>query len=182
MKMTILDGDPRGPGTPLDGALEVLATRARARGDSCERLRLSQLEIHECIGCFDCWLKTPGLCRLRDDGRRVVEAVAGAELVVFAAPMRMGFTSGLLKRGMDRLIPLLLPYIQVMDGECHHTMRNGRGFDVGLLVERCDATDQELQATEHLYRRIAKNMQGELAWMDLAGASRKEELHALDAR
>jgi multimeric flavodoxin WrbA len=182
MRIAILDGDARGPGTPLDVAIEGLTTRTRARGGSCERLRLAQLAIHECVGCFDCWLKTPGLCRLRDDGRRVVEATAGADLVVFAAPMRMGFTTGLLKRATDRLIPLLLPYIQVVDGECHHTMRNGRGFDLGLLVERCDATDQELQVTEHLYRRIAKNMQGELAWMELAGASRKEELHAMDAR
>jgi multimeric flavodoxin WrbA len=163
MKIAIFDGDPRGRGTPLDVELGALLEQAKARGDRCERLRLAELEIHPCVGCFQCWVKDPGRCRLRDDGGRLAAAVAGVDLLVFAAPMRMGFVTSLLKRAQDRVIPNVLPYVEVVEGECHHPVRY-HGFDVALLVERGDATAEEIAATIQIYRRFAKNTRGQFAW------------------
>jgi hypothetical protein len=181
MKIAVLDGETRGAGTALDRAVEGLMAQAAARGDPCLRLPLRDLDVNQCVGCFDCWLKTPGICRLQDDGGRLAAASAWCELMVFASPMRMGFTNAVLKRATDRLIPAVLPYIRVVGGECHHTQRNGRGFDLALLLERGDASDEELRATEGVYRRLAKNVGGELAWVRLAG-DHQEDRHAMDAR
>jgi hypothetical protein len=112
-------------------------------------------------------------------------------LVVFAAPMRMGFVASLLKRANDRALPILLPYVDVMGGECHHFVRY-HALDVALLVERGDATADELAATERIYQRLAKNMSGQFAWFKMVEAacagelvstdnSRKEQSHALGA-
>lgn len=190
MRMTILDGDPRPFGTPLDRELTTLALQAKARGDACERVRLATLKLHQCVGCFHCWVKTPGRCRLNDDGNRVLAAIADADLLVFAAPMRMGFVASLLKRANDRIVPVVLPYVAVKDGECHHTMRY-HPFDLALIVERGDATAEELAATERIYARLAKNVLGKLAWFKVVEAGnceavidhtrpQKEQSHALD--
>jgi multimeric flavodoxin WrbA len=181
MKIAVLDGETRGAGTALDRAIEGLMTQAAARGDACLRLPLSHLDIHQCVGCFDCWIKTPGICRLQDDGSRLAAASAWCDLMVFASPMRMGFTNALLKRATDRLIPAMLPYIRVVGAECHHTLRYDRGFDLALLLERGDASDEEIRVTEGVYRRLAKNVDGELAWVRLAGDD-QEGGHAMDAR
>ncbi len=180
MRTAILDGDPRGPGTPLERALSQWVQESQERGDACEWLHLRELEVHQCVGCFDCFVKTPGRCRLRDDGARLVAAAAQADLLVFAAPMRMGFTSALLKRATDRVVPILLPYVEIVDGECRHPMRYGRGIDLGLVVERGDATLDELAATEAIYRRLAKNVRGRLAWVVQVTEGYKEARRALD--
>ncbi len=183
MHVTVLDGDSRAPGTPLDRAIAELVVAFGARGDGCERLRLSQMRLGQCVGCFDCWVKTPGRCRLRDDGPALHRALARSDLVVFASPMRVGFTSALLKRATDRCIPILLPFIDVVGGECHHALRYGHPVDLALLVERGDATEAELDATERIYRRLAKNLHGSLAWLRFAGVTNdasKEAAHALD--
>jgi hypothetical protein len=179
MQIAIFDGDARAPGSALDRELALFIEQAAARGDRCERLRLASLKLHQCVGCFDCWVKTPGRCRLRDDGGQLVAALVRADLVVFAAPMRMGFVVSLLKRANDRSIPVLLPYIDVTGGECHNFLRY-HALDVALLVERGDATAEELGATERIYRRLAKNMSGKFAWFKVVEEARTEELVSTD--
>jgi multimeric flavodoxin WrbA len=180
MRIAVFDGDPRGFGTPLDRAIVHFVAEAEARGDSVERVNLRDHRFFQCVGCFDCWLRTPGRCRLRDDGDRLVAAIVDVDLLVFASPLIMGFTSALLKRANDRLLPFLLPYIRVVDGECHHLMRYGHGLDLALLLERGDATDAELEATLAVYRRFVKNIDGKLAWVREA-AEKEGGLRALDA-
>ena len=179
MRIANFDGDARGPGSALDREITLFIEEAAACGDRCERLRLADLKLHQCVGCFDCWVKTPGRCRLRDDGARLVAALVRADVVVFAAPMRMGFVASLLKRANDRAIPILLPYIDVMGGECHHLVRY-HALDVALLVERGDATAEELAATERIYKRLAKNMSGKFVWFKMVEAARTEELVSTD--
>ncbi len=177
MRITVLDGDPRSPGSSLDRAIEATMAAASLRGDTCERLRLAPLKIHQCVGCFDCWLKTPGQCRLRDEGSMIVRAAVDSDLLVFASPMRMGFTSSLLKRASERLLPFLLPELLVWEGECRHPLRYGRPLDIAVLVEGGDSTPEELQVVETIYRRVAKNVYGKFLWFKIA---EKEAPHALD--
>jgi hypothetical protein len=181
MRISVLDANTQGSGTPLDGAIERFIATAQAQGDHCERVRLAGLKIHQCVGCFDCWMKRPGRCRLRDDGAQIVAAVAQSELLVFASTIHMGFTSALLKRATDRIVPLLTPYIELLEGECHHSMRYGRGLDVALLLERNDASDEDLRVVANVYGRLARNIRGKLAWVQMADAS-EEKHHAMDAR
>ncbi|RCV65217.1 hypothetical protein C5S53_04795 [Methanophagales archaeon] len=57
----------------------------------------------------------------------------------------MGFPSAVLKIAMDKLIPLLLPYIKLVDNtECHHEKRYDKEYPlIGLLIEKGDDTDSE---------------------------------------
>ena len=175
MHIVIFDGDPRPRGTALDAALLRYAAEVVANGNRCERVRLADLTFHECVGCFDCWLKTPGRCRLRDDGEQLVAAMVRADLLVHAAPMRVGFVSSLLRRSHDRVIPFLLPYTRLVEGECHHRMRY-HALDIALWLERGDSSPDELAITRRIYHRLAKNTAGKLAWCKVMDAMGTREL------
>ncbi|AOY77702.1 flavodoxin family protein [Clostridium formicaceticum] len=45
---------------------EILAEK----GYEVESILLHQKKIGECMGCFGCWVKTPGICVIDDYGRK----------------------------------------------------------------------------------------------------------------
>src|SRR5262245_51471260 len=44
---------------------EAVASDLAASGWSVERVHLRDVLITHCKGCFDCWVKTPGICATR---------------------------------------------------------------------------------------------------------------------
>lgn len=96
-----------------------------------------------CIGCFGCWVKTPGACVLpRDAGADYYEAMHGADFVVTLTRITWGGYSTAIKSYTDRLLPLLLPDFRIVNGEMHHKLRYGRlptflsvGFGAGSKAE-----------------------------------------------
>ena len=68
----------------------------------------------------------------------------------------MGFTSALLKKATDKLIPLLLPYFDFNNSEVHHIGRYEIFPLIGVLLEQSDDTDKEdLDIVNGIYSRIA---------------------------
>lgn len=121
-------------------------------------LTLNQLNIDYCTGCWSCWWKTPGRCALKDDGETVFRHIIQSDFVLFAAPLKAGFPSAILKTITDRLVVLLHPYITLIDGECHHHRRYDSYPLFGLLLEKeadTDATDVGI--VNHIYDRFAIN-------------------------
>ncbi len=103
---------------------------------------------------------------MRDDSALVCRAVINSDLTIFASPVIMGYTSALLKKAQDRLLPLLRPYLEVHQGEMHHRARYDRRPRLALLVEPEPDTDAEDIAIiiEGVYRRNAINLQSSLAF------------------
>jgi hypothetical protein len=155
--ITILDGSlPENPKT-FYPVYEHLKENPRNAKD-IKYYPLSQMEIKQCIGCWNCWWKTPGLCTLVDDAEQVVESVINSDLIIFASPIVAGFTSSVLKRMQDRLIVLIHPYIQLIQGECHHRKRYDKYPDFALLLEKePDTDDDDIEIITDIYKRIALN-------------------------
>jgi multimeric flavodoxin WrbA len=99
-------------------------------------------------------VKTPGTCLIDDDGRAVAEAVARSHLVVFLTPVTFGGYSSVLKRAVDRLIPLGLPFFRNIGGEIHHPPRYPRS--AAFLAVGVDLTEDE-QAAEIFRRLVVRN-------------------------
>ena len=100
------------------------------------QLDLRDLPLKYCIGCFDCWTKTPGICASDQASRELGRAVINSDFTLWAAPLKMGFPSALLKMGFDKHLPLIHPYMVVAQCEAHHLKRYERYSRVGLLVEK----------------------------------------------
>jgi hypothetical protein len=56
--------------------------------------------------------------------------------VLWAAPLKMGFPSSLLKMALDKHLPLIHPYMLVDHGEAHHRKRYAHYPRIGLLLEK----------------------------------------------
>ena len=113
-----------------DGAgeiLEALLNELENRGEDVQTFRLRDFKkMGSCIGCFACWLKTPGICVERDEGRAIAEAVVRSDTVILLAPVTFGGYSSEIKKAQDRWIPLILPDFGVYHGEIHHKPRYSR--------------------------------------------------------
>ena len=104
-------------------ARDAVARELAARGDAVALHDVTMLDIGACVGCFDCWTATPGRCRFRDDGDRLVREVVNAGLLVLVGPVTFGGYPARLKRAVDRLLPVLSPMLARREGEVHRRAR-----------------------------------------------------------
>lgn len=161
MNITILNGSPQ-PGA-LDAYLAELKPALEAGGHSVTQLDLRDLTLRYCVGCWGCWVKTPGECSNRDDSPEMGRAVINADFVLWAAPLKMGFPSELLKRANDKHLPLIHPYMEVDQGEAHHLKRYPRYPRLGLLLEpEADTDARDLQIVTDIHCRTALNFKTRL--------------------
>lgn len=115
MRITILNGEPD-PATPFQQYVLDVARQLAASGHTVTTLDLRELDLKGCSGCFGCWVKTPGECVKRDGSAQLCRAVIRADLAVLASPVTMGYTSTLLKRATDQMIPLIHPFFVIEGG------------------------------------------------------------------
>ena len=141
MKITILNGNPQP--APFEQYLARLTSQLQASGHSVDLVNLREVSLRYCVGCFGCWVKTPGECSSRDASAEMDRAVIQSDFTLWAAPLKMGFPAELLKMAMDKHIPLIHPHIEVDQGEAHHKALYPKSPRLGLLVENESSTDQE---------------------------------------
>lgn len=164
MKVLAINGSPRGSkGNTHIMVSEILAGMIDS-GASTENILLSTKKIHNCMGCFTCWTKTPGKCAIKDDMEELLAKQNDADILIYASPLYVDNITGLLKNFMDRSIPMALPYFNKdANGECRHQMRNNRPSPKLVVVSNCGFPEREhFQVVSHLFRRVARNMSSEV--------------------
>ena len=102
---------------------DVLERESGKRGFTVTAFDLDSMEIKPCRGCFACWVKHPGTCAIRDDEERILRAVVRSEILVWLTPITFGGYSSALKKALDRIIPISLPFFIKSHGEIHHPPR-----------------------------------------------------------
>jgi multimeric flavodoxin WrbA len=103
-----------------------LVSALAGRGWEVERIRLRDLTIAYCKGCFGCWVKTPGVCPTRDDAGLVTRTFVRSDLAVLLTPVVFGGYSSELKKALDRSAGIVLPFFMRIHGEVHHKPRYQR--------------------------------------------------------
>jgi hypothetical protein len=98
-----------------------------------------------------------------------------ADLLLLASPMTMGFTTALLKRAADQMVPLIHPYFVVEGGEIHHLARYAHYPVFALLLGAGPDSDAEdVEITRTMWARMARNMKSRLAWSAIADRAAEE--------
>lgn len=114
---------------------------------------LSALKIADCVGCFGCWTRTPGRCVIRDDATRVYPLIARSDEVIYVSRIRYGGYDTVMKRMLERAIPVQQAFIRIYRGETHHLQR-----DVAPKRATIVAYGAEDEAERSLFERlVARN-------------------------
>jgi multimeric flavodoxin WrbA len=181
VNILILNGNPDPARRDFDRYIEELIHILRIK-HTIVPLTLRDLEVKHCTGCRGCWVKTPGECVFHDAGNDICRHYIHSDFILFASPVRAGFTSSLLKRACDRLIPLLHPHFEIVSGEAGHKARYDTYPKIGLLLEKSKATDKEdLRIITDIYRRLAIHFKTTLSFVKLTSDPAKEVAHAINA-
>ena len=132
----------------------VIAGRLQSSGWNVARMLLKEQKIASCRGCFSCWTRSPGVCVIDDDGRRVAKAAMQCDLMVWLTPVTFGGYSSELKKALDRLIPNLLPYFTLINGEIHHVPRYEKYPDLAVVGV---AQEHDAEAEQTFVRLASRN-------------------------
>ena len=154
----ILDGGT-GDGADTRGLSTIAESVLRREGWQVTDLTLREIDIAPCLGCFGCWIKTPGVCVIDDAGRDIARRMVQSDLVVYLTPITFGGYSSELKKALDRSISNISPFFRLVKGEVHHAKRYARYprlAGIGLCSNgRADLEEEELFET--LIHRTAIN-------------------------
>lgn len=95
----------------------------KSAGAKVEVIYLQELKINPCLGKLICWIKTPGICCQNDDMTELLSKLKRADIWVLASPLYWDGVTGKLKNMLDRLLPMLEPFIELENGHCRHMLR-----------------------------------------------------------
>ncbi len=123
MKTLIISDDSCKTATH-DRIMAQLDTYFLAKGFSVDTVTVSDGMLKPCMGCFGCWIKTPGKCVIRDDIDDINRAAMNCDALVWLCPVIFGQMSANIKNALDRWLPNMLPFFVTRnDGSTMHPPR-----------------------------------------------------------
>ncbi len=174
MKLVIINGNPDPGNSIFEDYIRGLEESLKTNNET-ETFTLREKDIKYCTGCWGCWVKTPGECLSKDDSHEICARIIHSDFVLFVSPVIMGFTSALLKKLQDKMIPLLHPYIEIVEDECHHHKRYESYPALGLLIQREENTDDDdIKIISDIYKRLSLNFRSELKFTGIMNNNPEE--------
>ena len=140
MRALILDGS-RKEDKVLEKAHNIIKERLEKDNWEVKSFILRDIQVAPCLGCFGCWIKTPGVCVINDLGRTIGEYASQSDLWIFITPIIFGGYSSCIKKAIDRLAPIFTPIFMKENGEVHHKWRSRKKpylISMGLSLENND--------------------------------------------
>lgn len=118
--------------------------------------------IHHCIGCFGCWVKTPGKCVIHDgyectgiDGSKCTE-------LILISQCCYGSLSPFVKKALDRALSYVHPDFVIRKGEMHHKRRYDNVISLSGYFYGENITDAEKETARNILEANADNLDGPL--------------------
>lgn len=107
MKVCGFVGSPRKKGNS-DILVDKFLEGAAAAQAETQKFFLADLNINQCSGCYTgCMVKPGHRCAThRDDMDMLLEAIVGADLMIFASPLYCSCYSAVMARFFERMLPL----------------------------------------------------------------------------
>jgi len=136
---------------------DAVGAALAARGWLVERVSLRDVFIAYCQGCFNCWVKTPGVCATKDQSPAITRELARSDLLVLLSPITFGGYSSELKKALDRSIGIVSPFFTRLGGEVRHQARYARYPALLAIGVTADRDPEEAQIFANLVARNALN-------------------------
>jgi multimeric flavodoxin WrbA/putative sterol carrier protein len=136
MKVLAINSSPRRDGVSKTALmLDALVKGMRDAGAEVETIWLREKTVKNCIGCFTCWTKTPGVCVQKDDmTNELFPKWLEADLAVYATPLYHFTVNATMKTFIERTLPIAEPFFLRRDGKTYHPRRQDPPRAVVLSV------------------------------------------------
>lgn len=125
------------------------------KNEEIEIINTADLKIMHCMGCNNCWLKTPGVCSIKDDYEIILKKLVATENFWVVADTKFGFIDYRGKRVLDRVVPMLNMYIEIRDGWERHQLRY-HPLNFGIIYKG----NGNRELLEEWSMRVARNLAG----------------------
>lgn len=130
---------------PIEGEHKVISPRG---------------EIHHCLGCFGCWVKTPGKCVIHDGYENTGIDMSKCGELIIISQCCYGSVSPFVKTLQDRAISYIHPDFELRKGEMHHKRRYENVISLSAYFYGEDITDAEKETARNLMEANADNYDG----------------------
>jgi hypothetical protein len=120
MKILALNSSPRKERGGTATILNLFLEGAKEAGAEIDLVYVHDLDVKPCLGCFVCWVKTPGVCVQKDDMEDLLTKRPNADALILATPVYVDGMTSTMKAVLDRSIPLVKPFFEIRDDHCRH--------------------------------------------------------------
>lgn len=124
---------------------------------NADRQISAKLPHKRCVGCFGCWIKTPGQCVIKDNLCDMGKSIAEANAVIIISQCVYGCFSPQVKAVLDRCISYVHPFFTFRGGEMHHRTRYRSQKDFHMLFYGRDITPQEKETARAYCKAVGVN-------------------------
>lgn len=154
MKVLLLNGNDDEKKLQMDTSIGQFAACLQKKGHVVTNLLLRKKIIKDCIGCFACWVKTPGVCVIEDDMENILRAMISSDVIIYSTNIEHFMVSPVFKAVLDRQIPLSCAYLRVKNGRMSHYPRYASKQKVMLLVENHQEMEEaDIDAISYMLTR-----------------------------
>lgn len=116
--------------------------------------------IHHCIGCFGCWIKTPGKCVIHDGYEGTGIDMGKCDELIIISQCCYGGVSPFVKMVQDRAISYIHPDFVIRKGEMHHKRRYNNVISMSAYFYGENISDEEKELAKELMQANADNYDG----------------------
>ena len=157
MKVLLLNGTNK-EDSEIDALYNSIMKELENKNWEIDSIILRDVTIAPCQGCFECWIKTPGECKIDDESREITKKMVNSDLIIHFTPITFGGYSYELKKAIDRFIPILLPFFTKRDGEVHHIHRYEKRASVMVIGFLPQPDNEKETVFKTLVQRNSLNM------------------------
>lgn len=157
MKITVFNSSPHSERGNTQVMVEAFLEGTRQAGAETEEVFLAKKTIKHCLGCFTCWMRTPGLCVIEDDMAELRTKYMSSDIVVLAGPLYCDNINGIMKDFMDRSIPLFDPRIQTLPEDDPKRQEEVKRFPKIVIMMNCgDAGNENFDGVKVIFKRWSR--------------------------
>jgi multimeric flavodoxin WrbA len=135
---------------------------------------LAGKNIRNCRGCLNCWVKTPGLCCIKDDMKEIIEEYISADVIIVATPVYIDSMSSYTKKVWERFLPVMEPYFECSATGVKHRMRSIKPKSL-FLISTCAMPElKHFDPLIQTFQKISHNFE-----IEFLGQMLRPESHSL---
>lgn len=141
--------------TQLEAVVKKSLTQ---KGFEITEKRLEEEELKYCVGCFGCWVKTPGQCVRKDTMDDINRTAMNSDVMVYLVPLVFGQFSANMKSALDRWIPNILPFFIVRaDGSTMHPARYAKNPRIVMIAYGDGLTEEDANLFRDITTKHRRN-------------------------